>query len=158
MHFVSVQRKSVTLYMLAVFQSRAVNYCTASEYILQEWKSWGWGWGELYLYSIYPKMNRWEYIGKEIDCSHFALRNYSAICFHFENKNKWQYDSLEEKYFSYKAFLPQNEQLSISMLLTTKYIFQILNSEFYNFVKLKICVENYLLIKPKSTAMIKTIF
>lgn len=33
MHFVSVQRKSVTLYMLAVFQSRAVNYCTASEYI-----------------------------------------------------------------------------------------------------------------------------
>lgn len=41
MHFVSVQRKSVTLYMLAVFQSRAVNYCTASEYILWQWKPKG---------------------------------------------------------------------------------------------------------------------
>lgn len=43
MHFVSVQRKSVTLSMLAVFQSRAVNYCTVSEYILWQCKMWGWG-------------------------------------------------------------------------------------------------------------------
>lgn len=43
-----------------------------------------------------------------------------------------------EKYFSYTAFLPQNEQLSVCMQLTTNYIFQSLNSEFYNSVNLKV--------------------
>ena len=46
-----------------------------------------------------------------------------------------------EKYFGYEAFLPQNEQLSIYMLLTTKYIFQSRNSEFYIFVNLRVCED-----------------
>lgn len=43
-----------------------------------------------------------------------------------------------EKYFSYTAFLPQNEQLSVCMRLTSNYVFQSLNSEFYNSVNLKV--------------------
>lgn len=58
MHFVSVQRKSVTLYMLAAFQSRAVNYCTASEYIFAAMEVMEVrGRAGLDLYSILAKMN-----------------------------------------------------------------------------------------------------
>lgn len=121
MHFVSVQRKSVTLYMLAVFQSRAVNYCTASEYILQQWKSQGWA-GVRTISVFHLTKNEQMSVQRRRNRLKSFLPLGIILPFVFILKIKTN-DSMipsREKYFGYKAFLPPNKQLSVCMLLATK--------------------------------------
>lgn len=97
------------------------------------------GWDCIYIPSNYKNEEMRVYRKRNRPKAFFPLGIIAPFVFILKIKTNDSMIPSGGKYFSYKAFLPQNEQLSICMLLTTKSIFQSLNSECYNFVNLKVC-------------------